>query len=80
MQKIAPSVRSLQRAKVMWEQSNDDLRTARDLQNSNPELSCLQSVQAAINALSSLLEAQGFFPTAFVFCSGITGSLCSAEC
>ena len=61
MQKIAPSARSLQRAKVMWEQSNDDLRTARDLQNSNPELSCLQSVQAAINALSSLLEAQGFF-------------------
>ena len=61
MQKIAPSVRSLQRAKVMWEQSNDDLRTARDLQNTNPELSCLQSVQAAINALSSLLEAQGFF-------------------
>jgi HEPN domain-containing protein len=61
MQKIAPSARSLQRAKVMWDQSNDDLRTARDLQNSNPELSCLQSVQAAINALSSLLEAQGFF-------------------
>ena len=61
MQKIAPSERSLQRAKVMWDQSNNDLRTARDLQTCNPELSCLHSVQAAINALSSLLEAQGFF-------------------
>jgi hypothetical protein len=61
MQKIASSARSLQRAKVTWEQSSTDLRTARDLQNSRPELSCLQSVQAAINALSAPLEAQGFF-------------------
>lgn len=61
MQKIAPSARSLQRSRIMWEQSQDDLRTARDLQREHPELSCMQSVQSAINALSVILEAQGFF-------------------
>jgi HEPN domain-containing protein len=45
----------------MWEQANLDLNNAAELTRNQPEISCLQSVQAAINALSAVLEAQGFF-------------------
>ena len=61
MQKAAASDRALQRARVSWEQSQEDLRIAKSRIRDSPEVSCLQSTQAAINALSSVLEAQGHF-------------------
>ena len=61
MQKAAASERAFRRARVSWEQSQEDLRIAKSRIRDSPEVSCLQSTQAAINALSSVLEAQGHF-------------------
>jgi len=61
MQKAQESERSIQRAKVSWEQSKDDLEMAKSMIKSHPETSCLLSSQAAINAFSSILQAHGHF-------------------
>ena len=61
MQKAAASDRALRRARISWEQSQEDLRIAKSRIRDSPEVSCLQSTQAAINALGSVLEAQGHF-------------------
>ena len=61
MQKIQISERSLKRGKVCWEQSQEDLAQAKDNVKTKPEISCLMSVQASINAISSILEANGHF-------------------
>ena len=59
MQKATASDRALRRARISWEQSQEDLRIAKSRIRDSPEVSCLQSTQAAINALGSVLEAQG---------------------
>ena len=61
MQKIKISERSLKRGKVSWEQSQEDLAQAKANVKTKPEISCLMSVQASINAISSILEANGHF-------------------
>ena len=61
MQKTQESVRSIQRAKVSWEQSKEDLEMAKSMIKSHPDTSCLLSNQAAINAFSSILQAHGHF-------------------
>ena len=61
MQKAQESERSIQRAKVSWEQSKDDLEMAKSMIKTHPDTSCLLSSQAAINAFSSILQAQGHF-------------------
>ena len=61
MQKAAASDRALRRARISWEQSQEDLRIAKSRIRDSPEVSCLQSTQVAINALGSVLEAQGHF-------------------
>tara|TARA_B100000686_G_C16094938_1_gene620404 strand:+ start:50 stop:484 length:435 start_codon:yes stop_codon:yes gene_type:complete len=61
MQKAKESERSIQRAKVSWEQSKEDLGMAKSMIKANPDASCLLSSQAAINALSSILQAHGHF-------------------
>ena len=61
MQKIQISERSLKRCKVSWEQSQEDLAQAKANVKTKPEISCLMSVQASINAISSILEANGHF-------------------
>ena len=61
MQKAQESERSIRRAKVSWEQSNEDLEMAKSMIKTHPDLSCMQSNQAAINALSSILQAHGHF-------------------
>jgi len=61
MQKAQESERSIQRAKVSWEQSKEDLLMAKSMIKSHPDTSCLLSNQAAINAFSSILQAQGHF-------------------
>jgi len=61
MQKAIESERSIKRARVSWEQSKDDLKLAKSMIKTHPETSCLLSNQAAINALSSILQAYGHF-------------------
>ncbi len=61
MQKLLESERSVQRAKVSWEQSKQDLEMAKTMIKSHPDTSCLLSNQAAINAFSSILQAHGHF-------------------
>ena len=61
MQKIQISERSLKRGKVSWEQSQEDLVQAKTKLKTGPQISCLLSVQASINAISSILEANGHF-------------------
>jgi len=61
MQKAQESERSIQRAKVSWEQSKEDLEMAKSKIKTHPDTSCLLSSQAAINAFSSILQAQGHF-------------------
>lgn len=61
MLKTAISERTLQRAQTSLEQAKDDLKLAKELRQLNPQHSGFQSAQAAINALSSVLESQGFF-------------------
>ena len=61
MQKIQESERSIQLAKVSWEQSKEDLEMARSMIKTNPATSCLLSSQASINAFSSILQAHGHF-------------------
>ena len=61
MPKAQESVLSIQRAEVSWRQSKEDLELAKSFIKSNPDTSCLLSNQAAINALSSILIAQGHF-------------------
>lgn len=61
MHKAQESERSIHRAQVSWEQSGDDLEMAKSYIKTNPDTSCLLSNQAAINAFSSIMEAQGHF-------------------
>jgi len=61
MQKAQESKRSIQRAKVSWEQSKSDLEMAKSMIKTHPDTSCLFSSQAAINAFSSILQAHGHF-------------------
>ena len=61
MQKAQESERSIQRAKVSWEQSKEDLEMAKSMMKTHPDTSCLLSSQAAINAFSSILQAHGHF-------------------
>ena len=61
MQKVQESERSIQRAKVSWEQSKEDLEMAKSMIKTHPDTSCLLSSQAAINAFSSILQARGHF-------------------
>ena len=61
MQKAQESKRSIKRAKVSWEQSKVDLEMAKSMIKTHPDTSCLLSSQAAINAISSILQAQGHF-------------------
>ena len=61
MQKIQISERSISRGKVSWEQSQEDLVQAKTKLKTEPQISCLLCVQASINAISSILEANGHF-------------------
>ncbi len=61
MLKSAESPRSIQRGKISWEQAQSDLQTAKSFLKSSPGKSSLLSAQAAVNALSSVLEAHGYF-------------------
>ena len=61
MLKAQESERTIHRAKVLWEQSKEDLGMAKSMIKTNPNTSCLLSSQAAINALSSILQAHGHF-------------------
>ena len=61
MQKTQESNRSIQRARVSWEQSIEDLEIAKSMIKTQPDTSCLLSSQAAINAFSSILQAHGNF-------------------
>jgi len=61
MHKAQESERSIQRAKVSWEQSKEDLEMAKSMIKTHPDTSCLLSSQAAINAFSSILQAHGHF-------------------
>ena len=61
MQKTQESERSIQRGKVSWEQSKEDLGMAKSMIKTHPNTSCLLSSQAAINAFSSILQAHGHF-------------------
>ena len=61
MQKAKESEQSIQRARVSWEQSKEDLEMAKSFFKTNPDTSCLLSNQAAINAFSSILQAHGHF-------------------
>ena len=61
MQKTQEFERSIQLAKVSWEQSKEDLEMAKSMIKTHPDTSCLLSNQAAINALSSILQAHGHF-------------------
>ena len=61
MLKLKISERSIQRGRISWEQSQDDLAQAESFIKTEPQKSCLLSVQASINAISSVLEAQGHF-------------------
>ena len=61
MQKAQESEQSIQRARVSWEQSKEDLEIAKSFIKTNPDTSCLLSNQAAINAFSSILQVHGHF-------------------
>ena len=60
-EKAQESERSINRAKISWEQAKQDLEMAKSLVKKNPDTSCLLSNQAAINGFSSILIAKGFF-------------------
>ena len=61
MQKVDISERSILLGKISWEQSQDDLAQAKSCIKTAPQKSCLLSVQASINAISSVLVARGHF-------------------
>ena len=61
MLKTKESSRSVQRAQVSWQQSQMDLKIAKSSLKTQPDKSSLQSAQAAMNALSAILEAHGYF-------------------
>ena len=61
MNKAQESEQSIHRAQVSWEQSKEDLEMAKSFIKTNPDTSCLLSNQSAINAFSSILQAQGHF-------------------
>lgn len=61
MLKTKESSRSRQRAQISWKQAQADLKIAKASLKSQPDKSSLQSAQSAVNALSSILEAHGFF-------------------
>ena len=49
MQKAQESEQSIQRARVSWEQSKEDLEMAKSFIKTNPDTSCLLSNQAAVS-------------------------------
>lgn len=58
----APSSESLRRAQLIWQQSKDDLRTARNhLRKGEAIEACFNSLQTAINALSAVSWLAGHF-------------------
>ena len=59
--KAQESQQSIRRAKVSWEQSKEDLEMAKSFIKTNSDTSCMLSNQSAINAFSSILQAQGYF-------------------
>ena len=61
MNKVQESEQTIHRAQVSWEQSKEDLEMAKSFIKTNPDTSCLLSNQSAINAFSSILQAQGHF-------------------
>jgi len=61
MKKTKKSNRTIERAKISWEQSQIDLQISKSCIKSVPEKSSLQSTQSAVNALSSVLEGAGHF-------------------
>ena len=61
MNKAQASEQSIHRAQVSCEQSKGDLEMAKSFIKTNPSTSCLLSNQSAINAFSSILQAQGHF-------------------
>lgn len=61
MLKVKESPRSIQRAEVSWEQAKTDLKVAKSALKNQPGKCAMQSAQATINALSSVLEAHGYF-------------------
>lgn len=61
MLKASPSERTKRRAQTSWEQCQLDLAEAQKSWKKQPDKSCLQSTQAVVNALGSVLEAEGYF-------------------
>lgn len=61
MQKAQESPRSIKRAEISWQQSKADLKVAKSALKKRPDKSSLQSTQSVMNALSSILEAYGYF-------------------
>lgn len=61
MQQASPSDRTRRRASVSWAQAQEDLQESKQRIKEAPDASCLLSMQCAINALSSIPEAQGRF-------------------
>lgn len=61
MHKTKPSFRSMQRALISWQQAQVDFMEAKSALKHQPHKSSLLSAQAAMNALSSILEGRGYF-------------------
>jgi len=61
MYKTQPSSRAIQRAQISWQQAQIDFKEAKTVLEFQPHKSSLLSTQAAMNALSSILEARGYF-------------------
>ena len=61
MYKTQPSSRAIQRAQISWQQAQIDFKEAKTVLELQPHKSSLLSTQAAMNALSSILEARGYF-------------------
>ena len=61
MYKTQPSSRAIQRARISWQQAQVDFKEAKTVLEFQPHKSSLLSTQAAMNALSSILEARGYF-------------------
>ena len=61
MHKTRPTFRAIKRAQISWQQAQIDFNEAKSVLKYQPHKSSLLSAQAAINALSSVLEARGYF-------------------
>jgi hypothetical protein len=61
MNKAQKSQKSIHLAQISWEQSKEDLEMAKYFIKTNSDTSCMLSNQSAINAFSSILQAQGYF-------------------